>query len=63
MFTHRTNAQSMHGMFAASAVCAVSAPGTASAYGWHRVRPIAVIEVFADTTKLPAPRRLSEAPL
>lgn len=63
MNTHGTNAQNMHGMFAASAARSASGSGTTSAYAWHRIRCTAVAQVFTDTTKLPAPRRLSEAPL
>jgi hypothetical protein len=63
MKTLGTNAQNMHHMFAAHAARSVSGSGAASAYRWHSIRCIAVIEVFTDTTKLPAPRRLSEAPL
>lgn len=62
MKTLGTNAQDMQGMFAACAARPASGFGDASAYRWHRIPSIAVLEVFADTTKLPA-RRLSEAPL
>jgi hypothetical protein len=63
MKTLGTNAKDMHRMPAGAAARVRSGISGASAYVWHHAIPCSVeVQVFADTTKLPA-RRLSEAPL
>ena len=62
MKMHGTNPQRMHAMPAGHAARSRCGFGSAQAYGWHAITRVAVVEVFADTTKLPA-RRLSEVPL
>jgi hypothetical protein len=52
----------MHRMPTGRAARVASGISGASAYRWHIIPCTAVVQVFADTTKLPA-RRLSEAPL
>jgi hypothetical protein len=62
MKTLGINAKDMHRMPAGRAARVVSGISGASAYAWHVIPCSAEVQVFADTTKLPA-RRLSEAPL
>ena len=62
MTKHDANAKGMHRMSAGRAARVVSGISGAPAYTWHAIPCPAVVQVFADTTKLPA-RRLSEAPL
>jgi hypothetical protein len=62
MKTLGTNAKDMHRMPAGRAARVRSGISGAPAYVWHSISCPAEVQVFADTTKLPA-RRLSEAPL
>lgn len=61
MTTHGNNAKDMHRMPGRAARVDSGISG-APAYVWHAIPCSAEVQVFADTTKLPA-RRLSEAPL
>jgi len=61
MTTHGTNAKDMHRMPGHAARVQSGISG-APAYVWHGIPCSVEVQVFADTTKLPA-RRLSEAPL
>jgi hypothetical protein len=62
MKMHGTNPQRMHAMPAGRAARSAAGIGAAATYRWHSIPCTAVVEVFVDTTKLPA-RRLSEVPL